>query len=117
MATRLREISKNIEDAEFKNALADLMSQLAEAKIDAAQAKEKLATLMTENVELKATLESQDAPDPDPPIGKKWGLYQFEGEQGLFCTACWETEKRKSSTTRLSGGFRKCPVCGAEFGR
>ena len=33
LAGRLREISKNIEDAEFKNILADLSLELADAKL------------------------------------------------------------------------------------
>ena len=46
LATRLREISKNIEDAEFKNLLADLSLELADAKFT-------ISDLMNENVELK----------------------------------------------------------------
>ena len=45
LATRLREISKNIENAEFKNLLADLSLELADAKL-------KIADLMSENSEL-----------------------------------------------------------------
>ncbi|MCV3263343.1 hypothetical protein OGZ01_11815 [Vibrio harveyi] len=33
LATRLREIGKNIEDAEFKNILADLSLELADSKL------------------------------------------------------------------------------------
>lgn len=46
LATRLREISKNIEDAEFKNLLADLSLELADAKFT-------IADLMNENADLK----------------------------------------------------------------
>lgn len=46
LASRLREISKNIEDAEFKNLVADLSLELADAKM-------KLATLVSENAEMK----------------------------------------------------------------
>lgn len=51
LATRLREISKNIEVAEFKNLLADLSLELADAKF-------KLADLVAENAELREKLHS-----------------------------------------------------------
>jgi predicted nucleic-acid-binding Zn-ribbon protein len=49
LAGRLREISKNIEDAEFKNLLADLSLELADAKL-------KISDLVSENAELKDKL-------------------------------------------------------------
>jgi len=51
LATRLREIGKNIEDAEFRNLLADLNIELADVKM-------KLADLMSENTELREKLQS-----------------------------------------------------------
>jgi phosphoribosylaminoimidazole-succinocarboxamide synthase len=42
---RLREISKNIEEAEFKNLLADLSCELADIKLEVAGLKEKIVTL------------------------------------------------------------------------
>ncbi len=51
LATRLREISKNIEDAEFMNVLADLSLELADAKL-------KVAGLVAENAALKEKLHS-----------------------------------------------------------
>lgn len=51
LATRLREISKNIQDAEFKNLLADLSLELADAKM-------KIADLISENAEMKEKLHS-----------------------------------------------------------
>lgn len=46
LTKRLREIGKNIEDAEFKNLLADLSLELADAKL-------KISELISENTELK----------------------------------------------------------------
>lgn len=51
LTKRLREIGKNIEDAEFKNLLADLSLELADAKL-------KILELVTENTELKEKLSS-----------------------------------------------------------
>lgn len=59
LATRLREISKNIEDAEFKNLLADLNLELADAKM-------KMADLISENAEMKAKLDSLTSATGEP---------------------------------------------------
>jgi uncharacterized coiled-coil protein SlyX len=119
LAKRLREISSNIEAAEFKNVLADLTSELADAKLEAASIKEKLAALMEENQILQQQMETARTAEGSPPSGLKWGLYQWNGDQGLFCTACWDARKQKSRVTRVNkaGVMWMCPVCKATFGR
>ena len=109
LAKRLREISKNIEDAEFRNVLADLSSELADLKLEAASMKERLASLQEEN----ALLKQVSSPTDEKPSGTKWGCYQFESEEGLFCTACWDSKRVKSRTTKFNAKFRVCPVCKA----
>jgi hypothetical protein len=41
----------------------------------------------------------------------KWGCYEFEGEEGLFCIKCYETQARKHPTTRMNATQRQCAVC------
>jgi hypothetical protein len=112
LAKRLREISKHIEDAEFKNVLADLSNELGDIKLEAAALKERIASLQEENALLKRTVSSSD----EAPSGRKWGCYQFKGDDGLYCPACWDSKRKKSSTTRVSANFRHCPVCNAPIG-
>lgn len=112
LTQRLREISKNIADAEFKNLLADLSSELADAKLEAASLKEKLAASLEENIILKQTMSCST----EKPSGRMWGCYQFKGESGLFCPGCWDSKRKKSSTTRIDTNFRKCSVCQAMLG-
>lgn len=109
---RLREISKNVADAEFKNVLADLSSELADLKLEAAALKERIAALQEENALLKQTASSRD----ESPIGRKWGCYQFAGDDGLYCPGCWDSKRKKSSTTRVNSRFRMCTVCQAPLG-
>lgn len=45
----------------------------------------------------------------------KWGCYKFEGEDGLFCPACYEMSGKKIPTTRLNSQFRQCPACQAKL--
>jgi hypothetical protein len=51
-----------------------------------------------------------------PPPRIKWGCYQFDGEDRLFCTACYDTKGLKIQTTRLNSNFRQCPNCKAKLG-
>ena len=112
VVSRLREISKNIGEAEFRNLLADLSNELADAKLEIASLKEQVAILQRENQELKAvTDETLEKPD-----GTKWGCYTFDRDDGLYCTTCWDTKKMKSRTTRVNSKARACPVCKAVLG-
>jgi len=112
LVQRLREISKNITEAKFKNLLADLSNELADLKLETAALKEQMAHLKEENRILISTSQPAD----EKPIGVKWGCYQFGGNEGLYCTACWDSKRRKSRTTRLNTRFRQCPVCKALIG-
>jgi hypothetical protein len=109
---RLREIAKKISEAELRNLLADLSNELADVKLEAASLKERLAAVLEENRILKATTPSVD----EKPVGTKWGCYQFKGDDGLYCTACWDSKRQKSRTTRVNSRFRLCPVCQAPIG-
>ena len=108
---RLREISKNISEAEFKNVLADLSSELADAKLQIAELKSQLAVQAEEIRNLKA---AQPKNKQKPTI--QWGCYKFEGEEGLYCTACYDSAGKKSLTNRLSSTRRSCAVCQAVIG-
>lgn len=112
LAQRLREISKNIADAEFKNILADLSGELADIKLEAVSLKEQVAALKEENLLLKRT----STPTDEKPSGRRYGCYRFEGESGFFCPGCWDSKRKKSSTTRIDTNFRKCSVCQAMLG-
>jgi hypothetical protein len=108
---KLREISKNISQVEFKNLLADLSNQLADAKLNIAELKEQLAAQTMEIQMLKHTpSESREKPSV------KWGCYQFEGDARLYCTACYDTKGKKILTTRIDSRHRGCPVCKATLG-
>ncbi|WP_432721844.1 hypothetical protein R0381_002060 [Jeongeupia wiesaeckerbachi] len=112
LAKRLREISKNIEDAEFRNLLADLSNELADLKLEAASLKERIAELQEENGLLKKTSQPSD----EKTTRRQWGCYLFEGDSTLYCPACWDSKRQKSSTTRVNTRFRHCPVCNTPIG-
>ena len=59
LASRLREISANIRDAEFKNLLADLTLQLADVKM-------QMAEVMEQNRLLTARVRELEQADGEP---------------------------------------------------
>ena len=109
---RLREISKNINESEFKNLLADLSNELADVKLEAAELKGKLVSLQEENRVLKLTTPDKE----EKPIGTKLGCYQFKNDEGLYCTGCWDSKRKKIRTNRATSRYRMCPVCQATIG-
>jgi hypothetical protein len=112
LVRRLQEITINIDEAEFKELLAGLAGELADARIEAAALEEMVATLKEENRVLKATAVDGE----EKPVGTIWGCYQFRGDKGLYCTGCWDSHRRKIRTNRLSTLFRECPSCKTKIG-
>ncbi|TNE41644.1 MAG: hypothetical protein EP321_03250 [Sphingomonadales bacterium] len=114
---KLLALSKKIGDADFKMLIADLSNELGDAKLEAANLKNELASLRQENTDLKQRLERREN---DRPIYAD-GVYNFEGEDGQFCTSCFDTGQRKIRVRRLANGFEvfgkwECPSCNATFG-
>jgi hypothetical protein len=115
---KLRALSKTVENADFKMLLADLSGDLADAKLEVANLKISLAQCLDENQSLKNKLTTKSSTKPTPEDG----AYSFEDEDGLFCTACFDTKNQKVRVSELSPSFRvfgkwKCPSCGAKFGK
>ena len=112
LVARLREVSKNISEVEFKNLLADLSGELADAKLEIADLKEKLA-LQAQEIQ---SLRRADPLSRPKPSGSQWGCYKFDGDDGLYCTGCYDSKGLKSRTNRASARSRACPVCRAVIG-
>ena|SRR5688572_25375111 len=95
LVSRLRKISDNIRDAEFKNLLADLSLELADVKL-------KMAGLLNENLDLQNKIK------------------ELESVEGNPCPKCrkrgWQIEKSEPDRVfRKVGGIRrtyKCAFCG-----
>jgi TolA-binding protein len=95
---------------ELNGKIADLQGAIITARQQMLEMQEKYEQVLEENKQLKMIT----APRQKPQM--QWGCYRFEGEDGLFCTACYDTKGQKIQTTRLDIDFRRCPVCKAVFG-
>lgn len=113
---RLRQVARKVRDSEFNALLADLCDKLADAKIEAANLKEEIAGLKTK---LSAMEQMRDTASLPRPM-LRFNCYKFEGDDGLFCTACYDTKGVKVRVARLTGiarnqGYYKCPACNAFY--
>ena len=88
---RLMKISDHIKEAEFKNILADMHNELADAKLAGfATLKEQIITLKEENAALKQEKYREEKPNI------KWGCYYFDDDDSrLYCTACYNSKGMK----------------------
>ena len=116
IAGKLRDLSKKIEDADFRMYWADLSNELAEAKLEAANLKIELAKLTTRCYELEQkTLQvSSDRPTLSD------GVYKFENDAGQYCTACFNLHSKKVQVTSVdmkisAFGKWRCPSCKSMF--
>lgn len=61
----------------------------------------------------------QYAADARPRVGQtprmKFGCYQFDDTEGLFCTACYDKRNRRIRTMRYNSDNLVCPNCRALF--
>ena len=106
LVSRLKKISENIRDAEFKNLLADLSLELAETKM-------KMASLITENADLQNKIKELEnvEGDPCPKCRRRtWQIEKSEPDEvyeivgGIrrtyLCSACGFTEQKLIKPTR-----------------
>lgn len=116
LAKRLREISKNIEDAEFKNLLADLNLELADTKL-------ALADVMEQNYQLKTKineLKNSQGNNLNKLVFKEFAYYTQDND-GPFCSACYEVRNQQVRLSKVTGeftvfGHHKCPSCNEYYG-
>ena len=112
LAVRLREISKNIEDAEFKNLLADLSLELATLKIEMADIQIKSLEKNNEIESLKEKLKNKEK-----NVGFLGARYYVnksgEPTGSPFCPVCWAKSHDLYPLIRWnqSQTTNKCGVC------
>ncbi len=114
---KLRELDRKVSEADFKILLANLTSELGDAKLNAANLKIELAEAKA-RVEEFERLATQRA-SADPELHE--GTYVFGDQTRHYCTGCYDTTGRKILLTERSGHGRvfgkwKCPACNKNSG-
>ena len=94
---------------ESARSLETLNGELAGALDDVASLRREFDALRAENRRLR---QSQGGADEEP-VATRIGCYQFAGDDALYCPHCWDRNKEKSRTTRITARHRVCSVCRA----
>jgi hypothetical protein len=100
IAKAAHEASNAVERAELKLKLAEIISALADAKIEAASVQEQILTL-------QAQLELQGEMRFERP--HYWRIVG-EGRDGPYCQACYDSERKAIRLQLLGNGIWKCEV-------
>jgi hypothetical protein len=104
LARKLSQATAALKDAQVRLEMAELISQLVDLKAEC-------SALADENADLKRRL----AAEADPP--KHIGSYYYFGEDGPYCTGCWDRSRTKvrihmaQGDVRILGIESQCPGC------
>lgn len=116
-SNKLRDLAKKVGDADFKMLVADLHSELGDAKLESGELKMKLAAAHEQIAHLQTLLKQKSA---DQPTYTHEGVYSFDGEVGRFCTACWDDGQLRVRLSNVARDFHfagkwMCPKCEAHY--
>ena len=114
---KLRDLNKKVGEAEFKMLLADLTSELGDAKLEAANLKILLAEAKAEIDEWKQKTERAITQGPELHDNG----YIFGDPSRVYCTGCYDVRGQKVLLKQLTGPFAafgkySCPACERHYG-
>ena len=49
------------------------------------------------------------------PLRMKWGCYQFDETEAVYCKVCYDTKRRKVRAMRYNSTSVVCPICRKQF--
>lgn len=110
-AKKLTAVSKKVQDVEFSNMLVELQGQLVDAKTEMLGMKDTINKLTQENQELKERLDTKEKGKP----AFDDGVYKFDGDDGIYCPNCFDTNQKKHRLNKVPQGFDvryECKACG-----
>jgi hypothetical protein len=108
LAKIIKDSSSSLEKAEIKFKLADLVSALAEAKMDIASIQELVLEKEKEISSLKDKLETKNNVLWEKPY---YFLDTANGKDGPFCPACYDDSQKLIRLQDRTNGTWMCHVC------
>lgn len=116
-ANEIKDVTKR---GEFMKVIGELSLELAETQIKLAEQLREVDALKQQVSQLEK--ENKKLRDPEETLHIKNGLYYKPDDDGPFCTACYDKDRKSIRVTALSGDFRflgeyKCPVCNTVYGK
>lgn len=112
IAKLIKDSDFSLEKAEIKLKLAELISSLADAKIEVADVQHALLDKDEEIRKLAAALEVKESLVYQKP---SYWLDDNESLDGPFCQRCYDVERRLVRLQDDGGGQWECMACKSEF--
>lgn len=103
-------------NAVLKERLALAEQKFKDIEAENSTLKEKASALTTENEALKQKLASFEVAAVTGKPKVKGGCYVFEGDDNLYCPACFDTKGKKHLCTRTVAKTYRCCVCKIDLG-
>jgi hypothetical protein len=108
--------AETVADAPLRHKLTAAIAGLRSAALSA---RDEVVQLQEQYERLAARTHGGGGADAAAPARRtprmKWGCYQFDDSEGLFCTACYDHRNRRVRTMRYNSGNLVCPNCRALF--
>jgi hypothetical protein len=105
--------AETVEDEQLRNrltgAVVGLRAAVLTARGQVTHLRQQIAQLQTESRTYEGEPARRPIRGPQPRL--KWGCYQFDDTEGLFCTACWDQRQRRIRTMRYNNENLVCPNC------
>lgn len=106
LLAQLHALAANGERAQLDARITELGEKLDAARGEAHRLQERIAALEAENRTLKKA-----GAGSDEPVEVKNGCYRFEGDDALYCPLCWDNQRQKARTARITSRQRVCGSC------
>jgi hypothetical protein len=103
-------------NAVLKERVALAEQKLKEIEQEKKKLEEKVSALEVENANLKQKQLSTVAAQSQENPRLEEGCYVFDGDNRLYCPACFDTKGKKHLTTAFIAGRRMCTVCKTVLG-
>jgi hypothetical protein len=115
IASKIRDINERLKDAELKGMVVGLMEELTDLKL-------AMINLKEENIQLREDLVAERSKTKVPTKDEmtlKGDMYYIV-DDGPYCTACWDTGRRKVRVPPMAKTFHaiakfRCNVCKAQY--
>jgi len=105
----------------------EFMRVIGQLKVDLAEAQTRLSEKIREVNELGEQVntlkkEVESLKNPDTKLTVRDGVYYGQGDDGPFCTGCYDNNGKLIRVTELTNAFMpmgkyKCPICKSYAGR
>ena len=111
----LIEISEDIPDESVRTRISGAVTGLRAAVLTVReQILHQQGQHEGETAKLRQTIDAA-SPRRDRTPRTKFGCYQFDDAEGLFCSACYDRQGRKVRTIPRAGNTLVCPNCRAAY--